>query len=1122
MKRTLRLITSVLVMSLYAVGVQAQGQYYLFHSATDDTKGSDNDKALVDATLYKSVQDGKKWTSVGQNASSNFQVTSFTSDELESHKNDNNINANSYYKVPVKPMNYYQLALQWKAVSYSETQNCNFISTDSWTETTTWTETTINQYHSSDGEANNCVRFAIEGEYDYYVVSVTTDYSPTFPDAPSTDLTDDQKSSATELTSPPASGNVGSANVYVLATQYFYFKVPKYNYFKKLKSWSNPLETLPDGQTATNASWTVSELSSHISENPGYYAVPADFQYYYVENNYKWQQENYNSGDQKQLIATYANESEMVAPTAADQYCTVGGSSYTKANGSWNSDVVETSWDATTGTLTIGTDETRTISEILTSENVSDNSAVQKIVFADGSVWERQTNGGKLTATDNESEHATALKNAGFMVSYYENDILTVGPGDETASALLSVVQTLSAGEATKVVFADGSEWDRTTSKLTVPAPASSNATAHKEALQAAGYTVDEVETTTNYPNVTVTVDANGVVTITSQSEGALEAMLNSNDAEANAYKDMINGAKGTGSKIVLSGPFKAADLTALTNLNNQTESVDMRNTTFSNDADAKFTYWDSNTLKTVYMSNDPTITTIPEAYFQNMKNIENLYIGESVTTIPEYRFQSLTSLKYVSIPSSVVTIGQYAFNNCTNLTDIDWSDNCHVKTIGKAAFAYSGYKGTNGTFTVPNSVERIEENAFERCNNITTLIFDTGSNISYIGKSAFAQDESVAGTLSNVYVNVQPARQITCERGAFDKFHTCAQTQVGTVTTRLHYPSEYYDYYVGNYKATLYDQNNDVKNEDGTWALDEHGQRIHSYGLLTTQSMINEAYAQATNGWQEFMSSGIPVGEGSLYRTYSDDNAYLVPNVGSLQIFLVHNYDKDQNQAECIQMIEGDVIPVNTGIIVHSNVAATIYLTRATDQTATPYNHEDYPDNKYTKSGQQYNNYLKPINGSMHIDNVEIVNGTRTYRNYFFNNGTTAALRPAPDWNESYAVKGWGFFRAGTADYTVWNKAFLHLPAAMTVASSTIIDDSGNLPQDQLETTSPAKSFGLYIIGGPEHVVSFGSVGIATAINKPVTEVNDGVYYTIQGVKVDKPTQNGIYIHNGKKVVVK
>ena len=32
---------------------------------------------------------------------------------------------------------------------------------------------------------------------------------------------------------------------------------------------------------------------------------------------------------------------------------------------------------------------------------------------------------------------------------------------------------------------------------------------------------------------------------------------------------------------------------------------------------------------------------------------------------------------------------------------------------------------------------------------------------------------------------------------------------------------------------------------------------------------------------------------------------------------------------------------------------------------------------------------------------------------------------------------------------------------------------------------------------------------------------VQDGVYYTLQGVKVEHPTK-GVYIRNGKKVVVK
>jgi hypothetical protein len=33
--------------------------------------------------------------------------------------------------------------------------------------------------------------------------------------------------------------------------------------------------------------------------------------------------------------------------------------------------------------------------------------------------------------------------------------------------------------------------------------------------------------------------------------------------------------------------------------------------------------------------------------------------------------------------------------------------------------------------------------------------------------------------------------------------------------------------------------------------------------------------------------------------------------------------------------------------------------------------------------------------------------------------------------------------------------------------------------------------------------------------------QVNDGAYYNLQGVRVEKPTK-GLYIHNGKKVVIK
>lgn len=53
-----------------------------------------------------------------------------------------------------------------------------------------------------------------------------------------------------------------------------------------------------------------------------------------------------------------------------------------------------------------------------------------------------------------------------------------------------------------------------------------------------------------------------------------------------------------------------------------------------------------------------------------------------------------------------------------------------------------------------------------------------------------------------------------------------------------------------------------------------------------------------------------------------------------------------------------------------------------------------------------------------------------------------------------------------------------------------------------------------------PDYIDSF--QGVATAIQSvEADEVNDGAWYTLQGVRVDKPSVKGIYIHKGRKVVV-
>ena len=477
---------------------------------------------------------------------------------------------------------------------------------------------------------------------------------------------------------------------------------------------------------------------------------------------------------------------------------------------------------------------------------------------------------------------------------------------------------------------------------------------------------------------------------------------------------------------------------------------------------------------------------------------------------------QTLTNLETLVLPASITEIPNQTFKNCKKLVSVNWEDLVNLTTIGEEAFMSCAI---GPTLYVPNSVTEIKRGAFSMCDNIKTLIFDEGSQIQHIYVDAFKQSEGTTGKLSDVYVNVNPSRDIICDKGAFDKYHTCGQTNVATVTTRLHYPFDRFEYYVGTYKSQLWDQNYDVKDDKGNWVLDENGQRIHSYGIVT-QSIIDHAYSGADNGWQQFFSSGIPVGKESLYRTFSDNVAYKVPYTSEFQIYLVVDYDKENNFAHCIQMNYHDIIPANTGIIVHSNVEGTVFLEYVKNPHITePYDNEAAPNNLYHYKGTEYyTNYLKPINGVLHIDNVEIVDGAKTYRNYFFNKGTTAASRPGPDWKDEYAALGWGFFRAVSKDYRVFNKAFLHLPASMTEASSERINDDGTLPQDNAQAGAK-ESFGMYIMNAED--LAFIGPDIPTAIQEKHDRMIDDSYYTLEGIKVNNPTK-GIYIKNNRKVVIK
>lgn len=100
---------------------------------------------------------------------------------------------------------------------------------------------------------------------------------------------------------------------------------------------------------------------------------------------------------------------------------------------------------------------------------------------------------------------------------------------------------------------------------------------------------------------------------------------------------------------------------------------------------------------------------------------------------------------------------------------------------------------------------------------------------------------------------------------------------------------------------------------------------------------------------------------------------------------------------------------------------------------------------------------------------------------------------------------------KAATTGVTSYGAKFFALTKIGDKVGFALVKDGVVIPAGkaylEVPAGSPAKFFGLD--------------GEATGINSVKTAKADGAYYTLEGVKTTKPVK-GLYIHNGKKIVVK
>lgn len=309
------------------------------------------------------------------------------------------------------------------------------------------------------------------------------------------------------------------------------------------------------------------------------------------------------------------------------------------------------------------------------------------------------------------------------------------------------------------------------------------------------------------------------------------------------------------------------------------------------------------------------------------------------------------------------------------------------------------------------------------------------------------------------------------------------------------------------------------------------------AYGYTITGSESNDVILTYCNG--------------QFIRTYSNNKA-MNPDNDNVKIYEVYRYDKPAEETESgkvdniyakgtVHLRRLNYIPANVGVVLIGVVPADgeytenqqlafSLLERTEDSEIAPTDSCKLWRNAdtYIQHGDKWNNYLVPtVQAVNNLGNayVDKSSGTITYRYFGLSNYYRTKYHKslgAADTQSDYL----GFFRLTSNGKSGANRAYLSIPANAKVGNGVgatygYLDFNGQLLEnqyhEQYEGESPAKFANMAmvfddLIEGNE----------TTGIKELETEVlNDNKYYNLQGVEVAYPVK-GIYIHNGKKVIVK
>lgn len=320
-----------------------------------------------------------------------------------------------------------------------------------------------------------------------------------------------------------------------------------------------------------------------------------------------------------------------------------------------------------------------------------------------------------------------------------------------------------------------------------------------------------------------------------------------------------------------------------------------------------------------------------------------------------------------------------------------------------------------------------------------------------------------------------------------------------------------------------------------GEWTI-----RLFTRTLETEDGGYVAVYAYTITG-SESKDIYLTYLKDKFIRTYSNDKP-MNPVDDNVEIYEVYKYVKPKEgrvdniyERGTVHLRRLKYVPANVGVVLIGVVPNGDYkdgqtlkfsLLERTEESVGP--DGDYREvwtnsDKYIAKGDQWNNYLVPtVTAVNDLGNAKVESGEITYRYFglgnYYRTNYHKRLGEA-DTQEDYI----GFFRLTANGRSGANKAYLSIPANAEVGNGVgatygFIDYNGQLLGNKYEKDISPIQLAKMALVFDDLVDGNETTGIKELETK---KMNNNKYYNLQGIEIAHPVK-GIYIHNGKKVIVK